>query len=220
MTSHPAFAQGYGLFGHCVVLLVTYNIHFHFLFYILWLLLGGLSTLRMVRLGFPRSLSPLSSPLMCVLWFRWRFCCPGRWARLLVCCSVGLWLCSTCCSCSTYTSLTTRSSRVRRRRHHHHHGHSAPDTHTSVSVFRTTGHFGRTQSGSHSACAQRRAADGERHSRRPGGPEDSLRGFTFLLTATFPPMAFLLCFFFFMYLYFVDNLSECFLGTNMFVVLE
>lgn len=45
--------QGYGLFGHCVVLLVTYNIHFHFLFYILWLLLGGLSTLRMVRIGFP-----------------------------------------------------------------------------------------------------------------------------------------------------------------------
>lgn len=86
------------------------------------------------------SLSPLSPPLMCVLWFRWRFCCPGRWARLLVCCSVGLWLCSTCCSCSTCTSPTTRSSRVRHH-HHHHHGHSAPDTHTSVSVFRTTGHF-------------------------------------------------------------------------------
>lgn len=102
------------------MLLVTYNIHFHFLFYILWLLLGGLSTLRMVRLAFPRSLSPLSSPLMCVLWFRWQFCCPGRWARLLVCCSVGLWLCSTCCSCSTCTSPTTRSSRVRCRHHHHH----------------------------------------------------------------------------------------------------
>lgn len=48
MTSRPVFGQGYGLFGHCVVLFVTYNIHFHFLFYILWLLLGGLSTLRMV----------------------------------------------------------------------------------------------------------------------------------------------------------------------------
>uniref|UniRef100_A0A665WWJ6 Protein YIPF3 n=1 Tax=Echeneis naucrates TaxID=173247 RepID=A0A665WWJ6_ECHNA len=39
---------GYGLFGHCAVLLITYNIHFHFLFYILWLLVGGLSTLRML----------------------------------------------------------------------------------------------------------------------------------------------------------------------------
>ncbi|KAF6731956.1 Protein YIPF3 [Oryzias melastigma] len=39
---------GYGLFGPCVVLLVTYNVHFHSLFYLLWLLAGGLSTLRMV----------------------------------------------------------------------------------------------------------------------------------------------------------------------------
>lgn len=51
--------QGYGLFSHCLVLLVTYNIHFHFLFYFLWLLLGGLSTLRMVRAAFSfRSFSP------------------------------------------------------------------------------------------------------------------------------------------------------------------
>ena len=42
--------QGYGLFGHCLVLFITYSIHFHFLFYGLWLLVGGLSTLRMVRL--------------------------------------------------------------------------------------------------------------------------------------------------------------------------
>lgn len=47
--------QGYGLFGHCVVLFVTYNIHFHFLFYVLWLVVGGLSTLRMVRPTFPIS---------------------------------------------------------------------------------------------------------------------------------------------------------------------
>ncbi|XP_035654356.1 protein YIPF3-like isoform X1 [Oncorhynchus keta] len=40
---------GYGLFGHCVVLFVTYNVHFHSLFYILWLVVGGLSTLRMVN---------------------------------------------------------------------------------------------------------------------------------------------------------------------------
>lgn len=42
------FCQGYGLFGHCITLLVTYNIHFHSLFYIFWLVVGGLSTLRMV----------------------------------------------------------------------------------------------------------------------------------------------------------------------------
>ncbi|XP_044069490.1 protein YIPF3 isoform X1 [Siniperca chuatsi] len=46
---------GYGLFGHCLVLLISYNIHFHFLFYGLWLLVGGLSTLRMVRTTFPIS---------------------------------------------------------------------------------------------------------------------------------------------------------------------
>jgi len=42
-------SQGYGLFGHCMVLFISYNIHFHFLFYGLWLVVGGLSTLRMVR---------------------------------------------------------------------------------------------------------------------------------------------------------------------------
>lgn len=40
--------QGYGLFGHCIVLFITYNIHLHSLFYLFWLLVGGLSTLRMV----------------------------------------------------------------------------------------------------------------------------------------------------------------------------
>lgn len=40
--------QGYGLFGHCIVLFITYNIHLHALFYLFWLLVGGLSTLRMV----------------------------------------------------------------------------------------------------------------------------------------------------------------------------
>ncbi|KAM6183150.1 protein YIPF3 isoform 3-T3 [Erethizon dorsatum] len=38
---------GYGLFGHCIVLFITYNIHLHALFYLFWLLVGGLSTLRM-----------------------------------------------------------------------------------------------------------------------------------------------------------------------------
>lgn len=32
-----------------MVLFVTYNVHFHSLFYILWLVIGGLSTLRMVK---------------------------------------------------------------------------------------------------------------------------------------------------------------------------
>lgn len=59
VTSLPVCLQGYGLFSHCVVLFITYNIHFHFLFYFLWLLLGGLSTLRMVRATF--HISP-SSP--------------------------------------------------------------------------------------------------------------------------------------------------------------
>lgn len=43
--------QGYGLFGHCTVLFITYNVHFHSLFYILWLVIGGLSTLRMVMMN-------------------------------------------------------------------------------------------------------------------------------------------------------------------------
>ncbi|XP_043992770.1 protein YIPF3 [Gambusia affinis] len=56
---------GYGLFGHCVVLLVTYNIHFHFLFYGLWLLLGGLSTLRMVAVLLSRTVGQTPRLLLC-----------------------------------------------------------------------------------------------------------------------------------------------------------
>lgn len=52
-----------------MVLLVTYNIHFHFLFYVLWLLLGGLSTLRMVRIGFPIKPVPLSLADVCSVAF-------------------------------------------------------------------------------------------------------------------------------------------------------
>ncbi|KAI3362880.1 hypothetical protein L3Q82_001918 [Scortum barcoo] len=56
---------GYGLFGHCVVLLITYNIHFHFLFYVLWLLLGGLSTLRMVAALLSRTVGQTPRLLLC-----------------------------------------------------------------------------------------------------------------------------------------------------------
>uniref|UniRef100_A0A3B5RCM2 Protein YIPF3 n=1 Tax=Xiphophorus maculatus TaxID=8083 RepID=A0A3B5RCM2_XIPMA len=56
---------GYGLFGHCVVLLVTYNIHFHFLFYGLWLLVGGLSTLRMVAVLLSRTVGQTPRLLLC-----------------------------------------------------------------------------------------------------------------------------------------------------------
>ncbi|XP_068597424.1 protein YIPF3 [Brachionichthys hirsutus] len=56
---------GYGLFGHCVILLVSYNIHFHFLFYILWLLLGGLSTLRMVAALLSRTVGQTPRLLLC-----------------------------------------------------------------------------------------------------------------------------------------------------------
>lgn len=100
MTSPPVCrCQGYGLFGPCIVLLVTYNIHFHFLFYGLWLLLGGLSTLRMVSLSLPisscartRSLCELTCLCVCV-------CAQvaallsrtvGQTPRLLLCGTVGL----------------------------------------------------------------------------------------------------------------------------------
>ncbi|XP_034041011.1 protein YIPF3 [Thalassophryne amazonica] len=56
---------GYGLFGHCVVLLITYNIHFHFLFYILWLVIGGLSTLRMVAVLLSRTVGHTPRLLLC-----------------------------------------------------------------------------------------------------------------------------------------------------------
>ncbi|XP_015255758.1 PREDICTED: protein YIPF3 [Cyprinodon variegatus] len=56
---------GYGLFGHCVVLLVTYNIHFHSLFYGLWLLIGGLSTLRMVAVLLSRTVGQTPRLLLC-----------------------------------------------------------------------------------------------------------------------------------------------------------
>ncbi|XP_077469960.1 protein YIPF3 isoform X2 [Stigmatopora argus] len=56
---------GYGLFSHCVVLLVSYNLHFHLLFYTLWLLLGGLSTLRMVTALLSRTVGPTPRLLLC-----------------------------------------------------------------------------------------------------------------------------------------------------------
>uniref|UniRef100_A0A9L0RK69 Protein YIPF3 n=1 Tax=Equus caballus TaxID=9796 RepID=A0A9L0RK69_HORSE len=56
---------GYGLFGHCIVLFITYNIHLHALFYLFWLLLGGLSTLRMVAVLVSRTVGPTQRLLLC-----------------------------------------------------------------------------------------------------------------------------------------------------------
>lgn len=56
---------GYGLFGHCVVLFVTYNVHFHSLFYILWLVIGGLSTLRMVAALLSRTVGQTPRLILC-----------------------------------------------------------------------------------------------------------------------------------------------------------
>ncbi|KAM9848112.1 protein YIPF3 [Aulostomus maculatus] len=56
---------GYSLFGHCIVLVISYNIHFHFLFYFLWLLVGGLSTLRMVAVLLSRTVGQTPRLLLC-----------------------------------------------------------------------------------------------------------------------------------------------------------
>ncbi|XP_062319804.1 protein YIPF3 [Osmerus eperlanus] len=56
---------GYGLFGHCVVLFITYNVHFHSLFYILWLVIGGLSTLRMVAALISRTVGQTPRLILC-----------------------------------------------------------------------------------------------------------------------------------------------------------
>ncbi|KAM9317192.1 protein YIPF3 [Gastrophryne carolinensis] len=56
---------GYGLFGHCVVLFITYNIHFHSLFYIFWLAIGGLSTLRMVAVLLSRTVGHTQRLILC-----------------------------------------------------------------------------------------------------------------------------------------------------------
>ncbi|XP_059099942.1 protein YIPF3 [Peromyscus eremicus] len=56
---------GYGLFGHCIVLFITYNIHLHSLFYLFWLLVGGLSTLRMVAVLVSRTVGPTQRLLLC-----------------------------------------------------------------------------------------------------------------------------------------------------------
>uniref|UniRef100_A0AAR2LMT9 Protein YIPF3 n=1 Tax=Pygocentrus nattereri TaxID=42514 RepID=A0AAR2LMT9_PYGNA len=56
---------GYGLFGHCVVLFITYNVHFHSLFYILWLVIGGLSTLRMVAVLISRTVGQTPRLILC-----------------------------------------------------------------------------------------------------------------------------------------------------------
>ncbi|KAM8947279.1 protein YIPF3 [Pelodytes ibericus] len=56
---------GYGLFGHCIVLFITYNIHFHSLFYIFWLCIGGLSTLRMVGVLLSRTVGHTQRLILC-----------------------------------------------------------------------------------------------------------------------------------------------------------
>lgn len=56
---------GYGLFGHCIVLFVTYNVHFHFLFYIFWLVIGGLSTLRVVSILVSRTVGSTQRLILC-----------------------------------------------------------------------------------------------------------------------------------------------------------
>ncbi|KAK2531604.1 Yipf3 [Columba guinea] len=56
---------GYGLFGHCITLFVTYNIHFHSLFYIFWLGVGGLSTLRMVAVLVSRTVGHTQRLILC-----------------------------------------------------------------------------------------------------------------------------------------------------------
>uniref|UniRef100_A0A8C2DK93 Protein YIPF3 n=1 Tax=Cyprinus carpio TaxID=7962 RepID=A0A8C2DK93_CYPCA len=56
---------GYGLFGHCMVLFITYNVHFHSLFYFLWLVIGGLSTLRMVAVLISRTVGQTPRLILC-----------------------------------------------------------------------------------------------------------------------------------------------------------
>ncbi|XP_063046972.1 protein YIPF3 [Engraulis encrasicolus] len=56
---------GYGLFSHCVVLFVTYSVHFHSLFYLLWLVIGGLSTLRMVAVLISRTVGQTPRLILC-----------------------------------------------------------------------------------------------------------------------------------------------------------
>ncbi|XP_053314942.1 protein YIPF3 [Spea bombifrons] len=56
---------GYGLFGHCIVLFITYNIHFHSLFYMFWLCVGGLSTLRMVAVLLSRTVGSTQRLVVC-----------------------------------------------------------------------------------------------------------------------------------------------------------
>ncbi|XP_060704306.1 protein YIPF3 [Hemiscyllium ocellatum] len=56
---------GYGLFGPCIVLLVTYNVHLHSLFYLLWLIIGGLSTLRMVTVLLSRTVGQTQRLAVC-----------------------------------------------------------------------------------------------------------------------------------------------------------
>nr|XP_033792973.1 protein YIPF3 [Geotrypetes seraphini]XP_033792974.1 protein YIPF3 [Geotrypetes seraphini]XP_033792975.1 protein YIPF3 [Geotrypetes seraphini]XP_033792976.1 protein YIPF3 [Geotrypetes seraphini] len=56
---------GYGLFGHCIVLFITYNIHFHSLFYVFWLIIGGLSTLRMIAVLVSRTVGHTQRLILC-----------------------------------------------------------------------------------------------------------------------------------------------------------
>jgi len=59
---------GYALFGHCIVLGLTTLIHSqdsHILFYLLWAVIGGLSTMRMVSILVSRTMGKSQRILLC-----------------------------------------------------------------------------------------------------------------------------------------------------------
>ncbi|XP_034503794.1 protein YIPF3 isoform X6 [Ailuropoda melanoleuca] len=100
-------SQGYGLFGHCIVLFITYNIHLHALFFLFWLLVGGLSTLRMECLLHTAHFGA-RPPELYSCGPRWQCWCHGPWAPRSGCSSVAPWLPCTWSSCSICILPTTR----------------------------------------------------------------------------------------------------------------
>ncbi|CAH1787354.1 unnamed protein product [Owenia fusiformis] len=59
---------GYGLFGHCIVLFlgtVFHTSHDHLVFYLLWAVFGGLSTLKMISVIVPKTTGKTQRIIIC-----------------------------------------------------------------------------------------------------------------------------------------------------------
>ena len=123
--------QGYALAGHCLVLLLA-TILDHMgssgPFYLLWIVFGGLTSLKMVMLSTHSHAHPCHPP-MALFPCRWGSLCGGRGAPSKALHCRRRWPQPTWATCSTSALPTTRFMRHWLKRCKHTHTHESPQVH-------------------------------------------------------------------------------------------